>query len=67
MSTTPITTTPEMETLFLVAEESDRTFGGEGQSPAGRVVQRWHDVTHEGTFRFCDKQPCHAVRSVDRA
>jgi len=61
-------TTPDLETLFLVDEETDRRFGidRDAESPAGRVVQRWHDVTHQGAYRFCDQQPCHAVRSVDR-
>lgn len=31
------------------------------------TVENWHNETHPGTFRFCDKQPCHAISQLDPA
>jgi hypothetical protein len=36
-----------------------------GNTREAQVVARWHDEVHPGSFRFCDQQPCHAIRQVD--
>jgi hypothetical protein len=28
---------------------------------ASSIVKAWHDLNHEGVFRFCPEQPCHAL------
>ena len=51
-----------LESRVLVDNATERTkYVG-----ALEVVHEWHDVTHDGVFRFCDQQPCHAVNSLTR-
>lgn len=36
-----------------------------GMSPETSVVCNWHNENHPGSFKFCRKQPCAAVKLVN--
>lgn len=29
------------------------------------VIERWHNDTHPGAFRFCDHSPCVELRAIE--
>lgn len=30
------------------------------------VLERWHDETHPGSFRFCYERPCREIAGITR-
>jgi hypothetical protein len=44
----------------FLAEQSYECNGFVVNDPTA-IVERWHNDTHPGGFRFCDQQPCHAI------
>jgi hypothetical protein len=46
---------PIIETMHLAASDHGDTYG------VTRIVENWHNDVHDGVFRFCDQQPCHAI------
>jgi hypothetical protein len=70
MTTTPVLARPSpvandtrqiVESMHLAAKSPewrhDRVVYG-----VTRIVENWHNDVHDGGFRVCDQQPCHAIR-----
>lgn len=51
----PVVLAAVLESGYIQTMAQDHLLG------AYSIVQAWHDLNHEGVFRFCTQQPCHAL------
>jgi hypothetical protein len=49
---------PAAESLILTPADDVTT----AADRVALIVRNWHDTVHPGSWRFCDQQPCDAVR-----